>query len=77
MSLAELSDWCEGRFGKHVAQSDPNSRPYDIPWLVLDHHLAGLTWNWKPRTKLKHILEEIASHGEANPNWLAISAAAQ
>jgi len=73
MSLAELSDWCSHRFGRREVAGESTARPYDIPWLVLDHGLARSAWNWHPQTRLAEILEEIARHAEANPDWLAIS----
>ena len=41
MSLAQLTDWCDARFGKHAVASDANPRPFDIPWMVLDSSLAA------------------------------------
>ncbi len=60
-------------------QSDINnppceSRPFDIPWMVLDSCLAGETWNWRPATPIGNILEEIALHAEQTPNWLDLVA---
>jgi nucleoside-diphosphate-sugar epimerase len=51
-------------------QSAPPSRPFDIPWMVLDSSLAKETWNWSPTIPLTDILEEIAQHAEANPDWM-------
>lgn len=73
MSLAELSDWCAGRFGPRTVAAEAMVRPYDIPWLILDCARARSTWNWQPQTKLEAILQEIARHAEANPDWLALS----
>jgi len=76
MSLAQLSRWCTGRIGPHPSfpVSDvsalTSSRPFDIPWMVLDSTLAKETWNWQPTTPLGEVLEEIAQHAEANPDWL-------
>ena len=84
MSLAQLSRWCAGRFpGSEITYSsllstiDNNqseilaeSRPYDIPWMVLDSTLAKETWNWHPATSIEAVLEEIAQHAEAHPQWL-------
>jgi CDP-paratose 2-epimerase len=80
MSLLELSAWCQNRFGPHpsldisafpISNSTlGESRPFDIPWLVLDPTLAAETWDWKPATPIQAILEEIAIHAEANPAWL-------
>jgi hypothetical protein len=32
-------------------------------------------WHWNPQTSFRSILNEIAIHAEANPNWLDLSAA--
>jgi CDP-paratose 2-epimerase len=73
MSLAQLTDWCDARFGKHAVASEANPRPFDIPWMVLDSSLAEKTWNWSPKILLPQVLDEIAKHAEQNPNWLDIS----
>lgn len=49
------------------------NRRFDIPWMVLDASLCKSTWGWNSETKLDTILEEIAGHAEAFPNWLEIS----
>ena len=36
MSLAELTEWCDHRFGSHAPQPDTRERPFDVPWLVMD-----------------------------------------
>jgi CDP-paratose 2-epimerase len=46
-----------------------------IPWLVMVAAVAVTGWDWKPPTSLGSILDEIAMHAEANPNWLGFSAA--
>jgi len=74
MSLAQLSDWCAGRFGPHQVVKDGTPRPFDIPWMVLDSSLAKEGWNWEPETSLETILDEIARHAEAHPDWLELSA---
>jgi len=73
MSLAQLTGWCDARFGKHAVASDANPRPFDIPWMVLDSALATKAWNWSPQISLPQVLEEIARHAEQNPDWLDIS----
>lgn len=75
MSLAELSDWCGDRFGPRRIAGEIAPRPFDIPWLVLDHRQAGAAWEWQPATRLADVLDEIARHAEANPQWLEVSAA--
>ncbi|MBI5426158.1 MAG: NAD-dependent epimerase/dehydratase family protein [Opitutae bacterium] len=74
MSLKQLSDWCAGRFGPHTVAQDGTPRPFDIPWIVLDHAKATRLWNWQPRTAASAILDEIARHAEAHPDWLELSA---
>jgi CDP-paratose 2-epimerase len=73
ISLAQLSRWCEARFGPHQISIDPEPRPFDVPWLVMDSRLAEKTWDWSPALKLEAILEEVAQHAQAHPNWLEIS----
>jgi CDP-paratose 2-epimerase len=75
MSLAQLSQWCERRFGAHQIAAEPTPRAFDVPWLVLDAELARKTWGWQPITSVEAILQEIAQHAEANPNWLELSSA--
>ena len=74
MSLRQLSDWCARRFGPHEVVHDGTPRPFDIGWMVLDHAKATRLWDWKPVTAPESILSEIASHAEANPGWLELSA---
>lgn len=75
MSLAQLSRWCEARFGAHPVASDATPRPFDVPWLVMDSRLAEKTWQWRPTVKLETILDEIARHAQEHPDWLKISSA--
>jgi CDP-paratose 2-epimerase len=74
-SLRQLTDWCEARFGPHPVTSDPRPRPFDLPWVVLDARQAQAVWNWAPQTTTEAILEEIAAHAEAHPDWLQLSSA--
>jgi CDP-paratose 2-epimerase len=73
MSLAQLTDWCDARFGKHAVVADAHPRPFDIPWMVLDSSLASKAWDWSPKIPLEKILDEITRHAEQNPDWLEIS----
>jgi CDP-paratose 2-epimerase len=73
MSLRQLSDWCEQRFGPHTVVEDGTPRPFDIPWIVLDPAKAGKLWNWRPATPVVSVLEEIARHAEQHPHWLELS----
>ena len=47
MSLKQLSDWCEKRFGPNEVVSSLEQRPMDAPWIVMDSSLAQDVWNWK------------------------------
>jgi CDP-paratose 2-epimerase len=69
-SLKQLSAWCSERFGAHHVEVECKSRPFDIPWLVLDNRAAEKYWDWKPQTPLKSIWVEIAEHATKNPQWL-------
>jgi CDP-paratose 2-epimerase len=74
MSLAQLSAWCAERLGPHQLAADTNSRPFDIPWMVLDSSAVREAWGWKPQTLMPAILEEIAQHAEQHPEWLDLVA---
>lgn len=69
-SLRELSAWCAKRFDEHAIAAEKTTRPFDVPWLVLDSTAVARAWNWKPQTSLEAIWSEIAAHAEKNPNWL-------
>ncbi len=73
-SLRQLSDWCEDRWGARSVSTDANPRPFDLPWVVLDHSLATRTWGWEPAMPVEAILTEIADFADANPDWIATSA---
>ncbi len=73
-SLRQLTDWCDARFSAHPIAVDGTPRPFDIPWIVLDHGKASRVWNWQPQTTTETILDEIAAHAKAHPDWLDISA---
>ncbi|NBW85415.1 MAG: NAD-dependent epimerase/dehydratase family protein [Planctomycetia bacterium] len=70
-SLAELSAWCQARLGPHAVASAAQDRPYDLPWVVLDHAQATRTHGWRPQRTAQDIFEEIADHAERHPHWLA------
>ncbi len=74
MSLRQLTDWCAGKFGPATVTAEPAPRPFDVPWLVLDHAKATRLWNWRPQMAVRDILEEIAVHAQAHPTWLDLSA---
>jgi CDP-paratose 2-epimerase len=70
MSLAQLTAWCDRRFGPHQPLTDNSERPYDVGWLILDSSKALSETGWKPHIDIHHILEEIADHAADNPDWL-------
>ncbi len=72
-SLAQLTQWCTERWGAAEVSSDTTPRPFDLPWVVLDHSLATALWNWQPQTTTEQILREIAAYADATPNWIAAS----
>lgn len=69
-SLAELSAWCAERLGPHDVAASRETRPYDLPWVVLDHQAATTRHGWKPARTAERIFEEIADHAERDPGWL-------
>ena len=69
-SLAQLSAWCGGRLGPHHVAASPETRPYDLPWVVLDHAAASGRHGWQPTRSAESIFEEIADHAERDPGWL-------
>ena len=70
MSLAQLTAWCDARFRPHPVAADLNERPYDIPWIVMDNTDCERHFGWQPDTPIASLLEEVARHAEANPDWL-------
>jgi CDP-paratose 2-epimerase len=70
LSLAQLSDWCRERLGPHRVAANDETRPYDLPWIVLDHTLATERHGWRPRRPVASIVEEIALHAKSHPAWL-------
>jgi CDP-paratose 2-epimerase len=73
MSLCQLTAWCDDRFGTHPVASRAEPRPFDLPWVVLDHQLASQLWDWQPKTPVGGILEEIAAQAETRSDWLEVS----
>jgi CDP-paratose 2-epimerase len=69
-SLAQLSAWCANRFGPHPVGSAAETRPYDVPWIVLDPSQATEKHGWRPTRGPEAIFEEIAAHAEQHPQWL-------
>ena len=73
-SLRQVSAWCTERFGAHDVRRSPESRPFDIPWMVLDSAAARRLWNWAPTRTAEDIFTEIAQFASARPDWLGLSA---
>ena len=69
-SLRQLSAWCADRFGGHEVAASTSSRPFDLPWMVLDSRAAQTHWGWTAETRRQEIFEEIAAHAERYPDWL-------
>ena len=69
-SLAQLTSWCNRRFGEASPQPDLKDRPFDIPWLVMDSSKVERQFGWKPCRSLESILDEIARHVSDHPQWL-------
>ncbi len=74
VSLAQLTAWCDRRFGQHAPTADTRPRPYDIPWVVMDSCDAQRDFGWRIEYPLENILEEIAQHSERHADWLERSA---
>jgi CDP-paratose 2-epimerase len=36
ISLCQLTEWCRKRLGDHAVASQPETRPFDLPWVVLE-----------------------------------------
>jgi CDP-paratose 2-epimerase len=75
ISLAQLTAWCDARFGVHAPAADPNPRPYDIPWMIMDSRDALRDFAWRVECPLPKILDEIAEHADRDPDWLEKSTA--
>ncbi|MEO9590141.1 NAD-dependent epimerase/dehydratase family protein [Rhodopirellula bahusiensis] len=73
ISLQQLTAWCDEHLGAHPVESQHTTRPFDLPWVVLDNTLAKSAWGWHPKTTKEEIFAEIADYAKANPDWLDIS----
>jgi CDP-paratose 2-epimerase len=74
-SLAEMSAWCEQRFGrKQEVVRDGSERAFDIAWLVLDDGKVRSVWGWKPEIGREGIFEGVAEFAEGNGGWMGTSA---
>lgn len=78
MSLRQLEAWCQRRFRTgDVPHASDEPRRYDIPWAIMDNSAATADFaSWTPTITLPEILEQIAQHAEAHPDWLTWSGAA-
>jgi CDP-paratose 2-epimerase len=75
MSLAQLTAWCDERFGRHTPTIDTEPRMYDIPWVAMDNAEAAADFGWRIEIPLPTILEGIAQHAYDHPDWLEVSRA--
>jgi CDP-paratose 2-epimerase len=57
MSLAELTAFCDQRFGVHQPAPDLRIRPFDLPWVVMDSDRAQRRFGWKLRRPILSILD--------------------
>lgn len=73
MSLAQLSGWCAQRFGTAEVGTEPKTRRFDVPWMVLDCARAERELGWRVETPIERVLEEIAEHAKNHPDWLELS----
>ena len=73
MSLAQLTAWCDERFGRHAPAADPEPRMYDVPWMVMDNTGVTADFGWQIEMSLPTILEGIAQHARHHPDWLEVS----
>jgi CDP-paratose 2-epimerase len=71
--LRQLSEWCRERLGDQVMSSQPETRPFDLPCVVLGASLATRAWGWKRSRKTSDIFEEIVRHAEQHPEWLDLT----
>ncbi|TWT86083.1 NAD-dependent epimerase/dehydratase family protein [Neorhodopirellula pilleata] len=70
-SLAQVSQWCSNRWRLREVAASGGSRPFDLPWVVLDSSRAEVDWDWRPTITIEEIMSEIAEFAERNPDWLA------
>ena len=70
-SLLELTEWCEKITGQSIPiQSDPESRPGDIPWFITDSRRIQNHSGWKPNRNLESIFEQIHHWIHSNQDQL-------
>jgi CDP-paratose 2-epimerase len=73
VSLAQLSQFCAREFGPHAIDVATRPRPFDVPWVVMDHRRVASAFGWQPRVTLDDMLTEIASHHREHPEWLDLA----
>ena len=85
ISLRQLSDWCVERFPDSETPGHrdselptesvdlPATRPFDLPWVVLDPGFATESWDFNRSVSTSECCEEIADFAERNPEWIASS----
>ncbi len=73
ISLAQLTAWCDQRFGLHKPAIDPEPRMYDIPWVAMDNTSAAKDFGWRLEMPLPAILDGIADHATKHLDWLEVS----
>ena len=71
--IVGLDNFGVAHFGGINLTPDKTTRPFDVPWLVLDSSLAEQSWGWKPQTPLESVWNEIAEHAEQKPQWLDLT----
>ena len=52
---AAFTAWCADRFGPVPIEARPETRAYDVPWVVLDAARAEAVWGWRPTTPLADV----------------------
>ena len=76
MSLAQLTAWCDERFGRHAPAVDPADRAcmtsHGWRWTTLGQRTD---FGWRIEMALPTILEGIARHADEHPEWLEVSRA--
>jgi len=73
MSLAQLSAWCADRFGPRDVHAERTHRKWDVPWVVMDTTRTTHRFDWRPTVSVRGILDEIAEHHRAHPEWLTMT----
>lgn len=60
LSLAELTEQCAGRAGRHLMiASRPQTDPVDIPFYVTDNTAVTAATGWRPEVSLGEMLDDI------------------